>query len=148
MIGDLLGGVVSNTVEMHVVLEGAQDTDQLELEALALQLRARLLELEVERVELARCQGAPDGSKSGEIFAVGALAVALSPVALRGVLRLLEAWMENRPIRSVRVSLGEDSIDLEVASAEEQQRLVDAFIEAHLPASGRQSDDDSSPSNT
>ncbi|MFD5945007.1 hypothetical protein ACFWAZ_02295 [Streptomyces collinus] len=133
---------------MTVMLEGASDSDQVELDELTIQLRASLLELEVDRVELVRSQSAPAGSKPSDAIALGALAVSLSPIALRGVLRLLETWITNRPIRKVRVSFGEDSIELEQASSEDQRRLVDAFIAAHPPIPSVQPGRDDAPSGT
>ncbi|NEB01047.1 hypothetical protein [Streptomyces sp. SID13726] len=118
---------------MTVSLNGSADSDLVELDELTAQLRAELLELDVDRVDTVRVDEAPAGSKPGEAVALGVLAVTLSPIALRGVLRLLETWMTNRPVRKVRVELGDDSIELEQASAEDQRRLVDAFILAHQP---------------
>ncbi|MEU9345899.1 hypothetical protein AB0D74_32310 [Streptomyces sp. NPDC048278] len=126
---------MADTDLMTVTLEGARDSDQVEIDELTLQLRAGLLELDVHRVEPVQVGETPAGSKSGGAVALGVLAVTLSPVALRGVFRLLETWVTNRPIRKVRVVFGDDSIELEHASAEDQRRLVDAFIAVHGPAS-------------
>jgi hypothetical protein len=144
--GGFPGGVVANTDLMTVTLEGAPDSDLTELDELTLQLRAGLLELDVDRVDPVRLEEAPAGSKSGGAVALGALAVTLSPMALRAVFRLLETWMSNRPVRKVRVVFGEDSIELEQASAEDQRRLVDAFIVAHGPVSPAEPEDASGPS--
>lgn len=113
---------------MTVMLEGASGTDQVELDALTLQLRAELLELDVERVDPVRFTQAPAGTKSGGTVALGVLVITLSPIALRGVFRFLEAWIAHRPVRRVRVEFGDDSIELENASLADQRRLVDAFI--------------------
>lgn len=122
---------MANADLMTVTLEGAPDSDPVELDELTIQLRAALLELDVDRVEPVRVDETPAGSKPGDAVAVGVLAITLSPIALRGVLRLLETWMANRPVRKVRVVFGDDNIELEQASAEDQRRLVDAFIVAH-----------------
>ncbi|MFI9175740.1 hypothetical protein [Streptomyces lincolnensis] len=124
---------MANANLMIVTLEGAPDGDVVELDELTVQLRADLLELDVERVESVRATEAPAGAKPGDAIALGVLAVTLSPIVLRGVFRLLETWLTNRPVRKVRVVFGEDSIELEQASAEDQRRLVDAFIAAHEP---------------
>ncbi|MFF7655784.1 hypothetical protein ACFZCY_39195 [Streptomyces sp. NPDC007983] len=118
---------------MTITLEGTSDSDLVELDELTVELRSHLLELEVDRVEQLRTEDTPTGSKPGDVIALGVLAVALSPVVLRGVFRLLETWMTNRPIRRVRVVFGNDSIELEQASAADQRRLVDAFIVSHEP---------------
>ncbi|MER7181290.1 hypothetical protein ABT404_17720 [Streptomyces hyaluromycini] len=133
---------------MTVTLEGAPDSDQVELEELTLQLRTDLLELEVDRVEVVRSWDAPEGAKPGDVIALGALALTLSPMALRGVLRLLEVWITNRPVRKVRVVFGDDSIELERASRVDQRRFVDAFVEAHRPSGVRPEGDDGTRPNT
>ncbi|MFC8392042.1 hypothetical protein [Streptomyces sp. NPDC057238] len=118
---------------MRLVLTGGQDSDQEELDQLALQLRERLLELDVEDVEPVRSGDVPDGAKPVDALAVGALAVTLAPIALRSVLDLVRTWIENRPVRTVSVTLGEDSLELEAVSSADQRRIVDAFLAAHGP---------------
>ncbi|WP_328665255.1 hypothetical protein OG905_38870 [Streptomyces sp. NBC_00322] len=120
---------------MTVTLEGAPDSDTVELDELTAQLRGRLLELDVDRVESVRIDEAPAGSKPGDAVTLGVLGVTLSPIVLREVFRLLETWMTHRPIRKVRVVFGDDSIELEQATTEDQRRLVEAFIVTHGPVS-------------
>lgn len=124
---------VGRTERMRLVLAGGQDSDQEELDRLTAQLRERLLELDVDDVEPVRSGDVPDGAKPVDAIAVGALAVTLAPIALRSVLDLVRTWIENRPVRTVSISLGEDSLDLEAVSSADQQRIVDAFLAAHGP---------------
>ncbi|MFF6809380.1 hypothetical protein ACFZAG_05740 [Streptomyces sp. NPDC012403] len=118
---------------MRLVLAGGQDSDQEELDQLTAQLRERLLELDVDDVEPVRSGDVPDGAKPVDAIAVGALAVTLAPIALRSVLDLVRTWIENRPVRTVSISLGDDSLELEAVSSADQQRIVDAFLAAHGP---------------
>ncbi|MGW4731937.1 hypothetical protein ACWEQC_22690 [Streptomyces shenzhenensis] len=121
---------------LHLVVSGEADVDAEELESLTGQLRRLLLELEVADVRRVRSDGLPpEGAKSGELLAVGALAVSLAPAVLRPVLRLVETWMQNRPVRTVRVELDGRSIDIGHATSEQQQRLLEAFL-AGAGASG------------
>ncbi|WP_143074818.1 hypothetical protein [Streptomyces mangrovisoli] len=119
---------------MELVLTGEADSDPEEQEALTLQLRARLLELSVERVELQRSGVVPRGAKPGDVVAVGALVVTVAPIALRSVIRLLETWIRHRPVRTVSVRIGEDSLEMQGVSSAEQSRLIDVFIASHEPA--------------
>jgi hypothetical protein len=129
----MTGVAVGRTERMRLVLTGGQDGDQEELDQLTLQLRERLLELDVDDVEPVRSGSVPDGAKPVDALTVGALAVTLAPLALRSVLDLVRAWIENRPVRTVSVTLGEDSLELEAASSADQQRIVDAFLAKHGP---------------
>ncbi|MFF9485312.1 MULTISPECIES: hypothetical protein [unclassified Streptomyces] len=129
----MTGVAVDRTERMRLVLTGGRDGDQEELDELTLQLRERLLELDVEDVETVRSGDVPDGAKPADAIAVGALAVTLAPLALRSVLDLVRTWIENRPVRTVSVTLGDDSLELEAASSADQRRIVDAFLAAHAP---------------
>ncbi|MFD0166055.1 hypothetical protein ACFVJH_18135 [Streptomyces decoyicus] len=118
-------------------LTGASDTDADELQSLAEQLRRALLELDVEDVQLARQDAAaPEGAKPGEVIAVGALVVTTVPLLVRQVLQLVDTWLRNRPLRSVTVQIDGDTIELGNASAEDQRRLIDAFVRTRSPQAG------------
>jgi hypothetical protein len=119
------------TIGMGIVLEGGPDADAEELDSLTRRLRDRLLELDVDDVRPApAARAVPDGAKSGELIVAGGLAVTLAPVLVRAVLRLVETWMTNRPLRTVTVTVDGRSIELGHATREEQRRLVDAFVAA------------------
>ncbi|MFE9771752.1 hypothetical protein ACFYOV_08800 [Streptomyces sp. NPDC005931] len=122
------------TQRMQLVLAGREDSDQEELGRLTLRLRERLLELDVDDVALDRSGHIPDGAKPVDAIALGALVVTMAPLALRSVLGLVQTWIENRPVRTVSISLGEDTLELEAVSSADQQRLIDAFLAAHTPS--------------
>lgn len=126
----MTGVAVGRTERLHLVLTGSQDSDQEELDELTLQLRERLLELDVDDVEPNRSGAVPAGAKPVDAIAVGALAVTMAPIALRSVLDLVRTWIETRPVRTVSITLGEDSLDLEAVSSADQQRLIEAFLAA------------------
>jgi hypothetical protein len=46
-------------------------------------------------------------------------------------LRLVETWMRNRPVRTVKVDIDGRTLELGHASAEQQRHLVDAFLEVN-----------------
>ncbi|GGQ77876.1 hypothetical protein GCM10010280_25370 [Streptomyces pilosus] len=121
---------VSRTQRMHLVLAGGRDSDQEELDALTLQLRERLLELDVDRVELDRSGAVPAGAKPADALAVGVLVVTAAPFVLRSAVDLVRTWIETRPVRTVSITLGEDSLELEAVSPADQQRLIEAFLAA------------------
>ncbi|MEV5239071.1 hypothetical protein AB0K89_08155 [Streptomyces cinnamoneus] len=116
--------------QMGLVVSGGSDVDQEEVEQLTTQLRRRLLELDVDDVRTARSDGeTPEGAKPGELMAVGALAISLAPTVLRPVLRLVETWMQNRPVRTVKIEVDGHVLELGHVSPQQQQRLVEAFLE-------------------
>ncbi|MFE6937519.1 hypothetical protein [Streptomyces chartreusis] len=116
---------------VSVLVEGVQDGDQEELDELARQLRERLLELDVDGVELTREGTAQAGAKSGDVVSLGALTITMAPFVLRSVVRLVEQWIEHRPVRTVSLTIGDDSLELHVVSSADQRRLIDAFVAGH-----------------
>ncbi|MDO0933326.1 hypothetical protein QQY66_17115 [Streptomyces sp. DG2A-72] len=116
---------------MRLVVSGDADVDQAELDSLTSQLRQRLLEMDVDDVRLGRSgHPAPEGAKPGELIAVGALAVSLATAVLRPTLRLIEIWMQNRPVRTVTVDIDGRVLELGHASKEQQQQMLDLYVEA------------------
>jgi hypothetical protein len=76
---------------------------------------------------------APEGSK-GDAAAVGAVAVALGGAG--GMVPLLIAvlrdWLGRRSSgQRVKLTVGDESIEVDAASAEEQRALVEAFLRRH-----------------
>jgi hypothetical protein len=111
-----------------VDIEGASDGDQEELEALTLELRHRILELDVERAVLLEAGTAPPGSKSSGSLALGSLIVTVGIPVIVKVLDTVKTWVEHRPVRTAKVSIGDDSIELVAISEKNQQRLIEEFI--------------------
>ncbi|MGI5455015.1 hypothetical protein ACQEWB_17915 [Streptomyces sp. CA-249302] len=119
---------------MRLVLSGGDEWDELdpeELDSLTAQLRKWLLELDdVDDVRPERSDGSPpSGAKPGELITVGALAVTLAPAVFRPALRVVETWLQNRPVRTVKVEVDGRTLELGQASPEEQRLLVEAFLE-------------------
>jgi hypothetical protein len=125
------GSLEENMAQLWLAVEGAPDTDAREVADLTAQLRRRLLELDVETVELRRSEDIPLGAKPVEAIAIGALVVTLAPAALKAVIGLIDTWLKTRPVRSATVTIDSDSIQLGKVSRSEQQQLVQAFLAKH-----------------
>ncbi|MFJ8861848.1 hypothetical protein ACIRD8_25870 [Streptomyces sp. NPDC102451] len=123
----------SSASRIRVVLEGGPDSDPEELESCTLALRERLLEQEIESVVLERAEEAPEGAKPGGTIALGALVVTAAPFVVRSLVHLLQAWIENRPVRRISIAVGEDSLEVEALSSADQRRLIEEFISRHTP---------------
>jgi hypothetical protein len=108
---------------------GREQDDDLEVSQQATQLRLRLLELDVDSVELVRRGTAPQGSKAGEALEIGALVATFGPTLLAGVLDSLKGWVARDRTRNVEVRIGNRSIKLSNATADDTERLVAKFLE-------------------
>lgn len=104
------------------------DADAEELERLTRQLRGQLEELDVDAVESIPGGPAPDGTKALDWVALGGLLVQLGPAALSAVVGTVQAWVARDAHRSVTIRSGERELVLTAATAEQQERLVEAFL--------------------
>jgi hypothetical protein len=124
------------TDQVTLLIEGKPDTDREELAQVTAQLRRQLLELDVEKVELARGGQIPPGSKVADPITIGALVVTLGPAAIQAVMGLVQSWLaqgshRDRPVNSIKITLGEDSLELSNASPEQLQQFTRAFLARH-----------------
>jgi hypothetical protein len=115
-----------------LILQPGSDSDQEELDQLTTQLRSYLLdELDVDRVDPIFTRTTPDSAKAADALTVGALALALSPVTLHSMVQVVQTWLKVRPIRSIRITIGDDSIDVSHPTSSDQHQLIESFIERH-----------------
>lgn len=116
---------------MTVVIESRPDSDLQELAHLTGQLRRSLLELDVQSVEFGRDAEVPPGAKAVDPALIGTLVVTLAPHAAQGLIRLLQNWRQGRAVGAIKVTLGEDSLELTNAPWDEVERLTAAFLSKH-----------------
>ncbi|MDQ6741808.1 MAG: hypothetical protein M3Z97_02715 [Candidatus Dormibacteraeota bacterium] len=116
---------------LTLAIEGAPDSDAEELARLTGQLRSQLLELDVDRVDLVRGGQAPPGSKVADPITIGAIIITLAPTLIQAVIGLVQNWHKDHPVSSVKVTLGDDSLELSNASPEQVEQLAQAFIARH-----------------
>jgi hypothetical protein len=94
-------------------------------------LRNRLLELDVETVDRVAGPPAPPGAR-GSADVAETLVVTLSNSALLvAVVRLLQSWISRGKGRRVTLRLGDDMIEVDAASAEQQARLIEIWADRH-----------------
>ena len=97
-------------------------------------LREELLTLDVDAVRPVEARDAPDGAK-GLAAIAGWLAVQLaSAEGLRAAVDALKGWATQRR-REVEVTIGGDTLKLSGVSADEQERIIDAWIARHSAGS-------------
>ncbi|TCC55119.1 hypothetical protein E0H73_36625 [Kribbella pittospori] len=95
------------------------------------QLRRELVEHEFETRAVQ--QSAPEGSK-GDPATVGTIAVALGGAggAVSVLMAVLKDWLGRRSgSQAIKLTIGEDSIELDRATAGERQQLIEAFLRKH-----------------
>lgn len=117
-----------------LTLQPSEDVDSDELEQLTAKLRRRLLdELDITTAEPFTSGQLQENTKPLEPFTAGVLAVTLSPMLLRSVIQLVQTWIKHQPVRSAKITMGDDSLELTHLTNVDQQKIIDSFIERHSP---------------
>jgi hypothetical protein len=103
-------------------------------ERAARQLRSEVAGLDVDSVGFAEAGPAPAGSKGADPVTIGAIVVALS--ASGGVFTMLietvRDWLGRQSARHrIAMTIDGDTIELERASLEQRQALIDAYVRRH-----------------
>lgn len=122
---------MTDRTTLEVAVIGVDDEDT---EDAAIALREVLAELPIETMKQPDGGLAPSGTRATEALEVGAMVVALasSPEVVGAVLGGLRQWLSNRRRGRIEVTHGSDILILDNASAEQQERIVDAFVERVL----------------
>lgn len=115
-------------LQLRLDVRLAPDADSAELDEAARALRMELLSLDVESVRGLSAGPAPPGTRAIEIAIIGGLMVTAARELIAAVVRTAERWAAQRSVRTVKVTIGGDSIELSGVSDEDQTRLIELFI--------------------
>jgi len=110
---------IEDCIELSVQIS-AENTTEEDIDLMTRQLLSELRDLDVESAKLARDETAPEGSK-GDPVTIGSIALEVLPVAIPGVITLVQAWMARGHGRTVKFK--GKGIEFE-GSPEELQRLL------------------------
>lgn len=123
---------MSDDILVEFVTGPDSEADEAELERLTLALREEILQLDdVNAVEQASAGPAPEGTRSGELAAIGALIVTAVPgvQAAAKVLTVIRSWLGGRSAGAptLKMTVGGNSIEI-AADDDQQDALVAQFI--------------------
>jgi hypothetical protein len=109
------------------------DADAEQLTQLTNQLRRELLLASgIDRVEPVREGMAPTGAK-GDPITLAKLAITIAPVAIRGLVTLIQTWLSPHNQARITVHIGDDELTIVGDPSSKQKRMVDAFLRRHTP---------------
>lgn len=134
ILSDLRGMMMTSvpsqlTVEVRV--DGADDSELAEFTS---QLRDRLMDLDVHSVHRLASGEAPEGARAGGQVEFASLVVQLlaqQPGVLQSVIDSIRSWAGRGRVRTVKITLDGDSIELSDPTTEQQERLVDTWVNRH-----------------
>ena len=107
------------------------DSDPEAHDVLMLDLRQELMQLDVESVSTVPVGPAPPGSKGLDMAAAAALLVQVkgSARALSMLVTAVRTWLQRGQAGpSVRLTIGDRTLELSHATTEQQERLVEEFL--------------------
>ena len=118
----------------HILVQvvGHQDTDAVELDQLARQLRRRLLANNVH-VRLAQAGDIPPGARATDVITIGTLivtAITSRPI-LTSILSTIQAYLEVSKARSIKIQIDDDSLEVTGLRLDDQRRLIESFVDRH-----------------
>jgi hypothetical protein len=125
-------------LNLRIELEADAELDDEQRERMARQLRAEVVELDVESVTTAPTGPPPPGAK-GDPVTIGALVVALGAAggALPELIATLRSWLERRAGRNrISVTIDGDTLELENTTEAQRQDLVRAYVQRHAQQPG------------
>jgi len=130
--GHLGASVMADTVEVRVDIHSAEG-DAEEIDEMTRALRNQLLELDVDDVSPVPVGPPPVGSKGGaDVAAIGALLVQLATSSgLTAVVSTIVNWLRSGGPRTVKLSIGGDTLEVTGATSGQQQQLIDDWLSRH-----------------
>jgi hypothetical protein len=114
-------------LEKIMVGLGAKGADARELDELTRMLSNELRQVDVQSVERVAKGHAPRGSK-GDPFTIGWLAVTLTPIVATRVFDILVDWTKRARERTIKVTLGQATIELSGATADESRKILNKWL--------------------
>ena len=119
--------------ELMIELELEPGADTEEIEQAGRQLRARLLELDVEAVRPVPVSQEPDGAKGTAVdWSQLVLTLSAAGGVSTSLITLARHWLgQHAATQRLKITIENDTIELERATSEERGQLISAWIQRH-----------------
>ena len=114
--------------ELHLKVEGYEDSDDRERAELAARLGAELRRADVEHVR--HPEGAAEDGQKGTALEWAELVVTLGG-SLPSLIGVLRGWLGRHPGSSISVTIDGDTVTLSDPTREERREVLDAWLERH-----------------
>jgi len=118
-------------VRLHII--GVSEADEEDLAVLTQRLCNELSELDLDSVKIASAGEVPAGAKAGDPFTWGQLLLTLaaSGGVLTTLINVLQSWVCRQERCRLTMEIGEDKLEIQGISSQEEQRLIEAWIRHH-----------------
>jgi hypothetical protein len=122
---------MENVNPLVLQVQQLPDGDDEELSELTQQLRAQLLELDVDSVDLVVGTSAPGGAKGLQTL-IGWLAVRFGKEGLQTVVAAVAGWA-GRTRHDVEMTWDGDTLKVSGVTSAQQERIINEFLARHAP---------------
>jgi hypothetical protein len=122
--------VGEDSLSLQLDLALGDDADAEELDAATSDLLRELRELDVDSAERATGGPAPAGTRAIDVAILGTIVIRLGKAAAGPLAKVLQDWLARRSGRAIKLTLGEDSIELTGGSAAFQREMIETFLRA------------------
>jgi hypothetical protein len=124
-------------LDLRIQVDAGDDPEQRD--DLPRRLRAELLQLDVERVEVPAAGEAPPGARAVDIAAIGQLVVTVgqSATAIGAVVGLVQSWLSRTGRGTIEITTSDgDSVKVSGRLSPEQRELLQTFVDRQTRAHG------------
>ena len=130
--------MTENLTQLKLQIYPTSEEDKERLAKVTLQLRQRLLELDIERVDPDKTGEIPEGVR-GDAFTIGALILTLaaSGGVFTKLIDTLQSWLTERGDSSLTIEIDGDKLTISGKPYTSQQQLIDLFIARHTKATNQ-----------
>lgn len=128
------GAQSGDELNVRLMIAPDPEVEPEAVERLTRRLRIEIAELDIESLSPAPTGASPEGAKGADPVTLGAIVVALSASGgvFTALIETLRDWLSRQPARHrISVTIDDDTIELEQASAAERRDLIDAYIRRH-----------------
>lgn len=128
--------MASKTREFLLRVETTHAADSAELDRLARNLRAELLDAPVADVQPVSEAETPPGAKALDAFSWGALRLILDPAVLKALFSTLTSWVRRNKGTSLHLSAGDCVVELKGTELDPAalQKMLETCLEAKAGA--------------
>jgi hypothetical protein len=117
-------------IQLKLKVDAGTEADKEELEQLTRQLRKRLLELDVESVDLLSEEKVSQGAKGEPITTTLIVTLFATGGVVTTLIKAIETWLTRDRSVTIEEKNG-DKLQMTGISSEEQRRIIDAWISSH-----------------
>jgi hypothetical protein len=123
--------VAVSELAVHAAMESGADTTAEELASLTLLLRAELADFPVHSVHLVTDASVPAGAKGAGVAGGLLIRLVAQRDLLLGVIGGIRSWLQRQRLRSVKLTIDGDELEVTGVSSAQQDRLIELWVARH-----------------